>query len=54
MGVVECGGGHNRLVEVGPLLEALKDASADSIKDKMIRYWKEVRVGFNLEAAKQS
>ncbi len=54
VGVVECGGGHNRLVEVGPLLEALKDASADSIKDKMIRYWKEVRVGFNLEAAKQS
>ncbi len=54
VGVVECGGGHNRLVEVGPLLEALKDSSADAIKDKMIRYWKEVRAGFNLEVAKES
>jgi hypothetical protein len=49
VGVVECGGGHNRLVEIGPLLEALKDVPAGAIKDKMIRYWKEVRVGFNLE-----
>jgi hypothetical protein len=50
VGLVECGGGHNRLVEVGPLLEALKDGGGDSIKEKMIRYWKDVREGLNLDA----
>jgi hypothetical protein len=54
VGVVECGGGHNRLVEIGPLLEALKETGGDAIKEKMIRYWKEVRVGFNLEVPKES
>lgn len=50
VGLIECGGGNNRLVEVGPLLEALNDGSGDAIKEKMIRYWKDVRTGLNLEA----
>jgi hypothetical protein len=54
VGLVECGGGHNRLVEVGPLLEALKDGPGDDIKEKMIRYWKEVRIGLNLEASAET
>jgi hypothetical protein len=49
VGLVECGGSGNRLVEVGPMQEALKGAAADGIKDKMIRYWKDVRVGLLLE-----
>lgn len=49
VGLVECGGTQNRLVEVGPMQEALKDFSGDQIKDKMIRYWKDVRKGLHLE-----
>ncbi len=54
VGLVECGGGNNRLVEVGPLQEALKDGSGDAIKEKMIRYWKDVRKGLNLEVQPES
>lgn len=49
VGLVECGGSGNRLVEVGPMQEALKGASAEGIKEKMIRYWKDVRTGLHLE-----
>lgn len=49
VGLVECGGSNNRLVEVGPVKEALAGLEADAIRDKMVRYWKEVRVGLNLE-----
>ncbi len=48
VGLVECGGAHNQLVEIGPMLEALRDAPGDEIRDKMLRYWSEVRVGLNL------
>jgi hypothetical protein len=54
VGLVECGGGQNLLVEVGPLQEALRDGSGDDIKQKMIRYWKDVRKGLNLEAPADS
>jgi hypothetical protein len=49
VGLVECGGNGNRLVEVGPMQEALKDVSPDAIREKMIRYWKDVRAGLHLE-----
>ena len=49
VGLIECGGGNNRLIEVGPMLEALKDLDGDEIRDKMLRYWTEVRRGLNLE-----
>jgi hypothetical protein len=49
VGLVECGGNGNRLVEVGPMQEALKGAAADAIRDKMIRYWKDVLNGLHLE-----
>lgn len=49
VGLVECGGNGNRLVEVGPMQEALKGAGAEGIKEKMIRYWKDVRTGLHLE-----
>jgi hypothetical protein len=49
VGLVECGGTNNALVEVGPMLEALREVPGDSIRDKMIRYWKDVRRGLHLE-----
>ena len=49
VGLVECGGTNNALVEVGPMLEALREVPGDAIRDKMIRYWKDVRVGLHLE-----
>lgn len=49
VGLVECGGNGNRLVEVGPMQEALKGVSPEDIRDKMIRYWKDVRIGLHLE-----
>jgi hypothetical protein len=49
VGLVECGGVNNRLVEVGPMQEALKDLGGDAIKEKMIRYWKDVRTGLHLD-----
>jgi hypothetical protein len=49
VGLVECGGNGNRLVEVGPMQEALKDFAGDGIKEKMIRYWKDVLTGLHLE-----
>ena len=49
VGLIECGGGNNRLIEVGPMLEALRDVESGEIRDKMIRYWTEVRKGLNLE-----
>jgi hypothetical protein len=49
VGLVECGGVNNRLVEVGPMLEALKDMDGNGIREKMIRYWKDVRTGLHLE-----
>ena len=52
VGLIECGGGNNRLVEVGPMREALKDVLATALKDKMISYWKQVRKGLHLEIPK--
>ncbi|MDB5105575.1 MAG: hypothetical protein JWP91_3264 [Fibrobacteres bacterium] len=49
VGLVECGGVNNRLVEVGPMQEALKEMSGEAIREKMIRYWKDVRTGLHLE-----
>ena len=49
MGLVECGGTHNELIEVGPVKEAMLGVGADAIRDKMLRYWREVRKGLNLE-----
>lgn len=49
VGLVECGGTHNKLVEVGPMLEALNGQAGPKIKEKMIRYWKDVRKGLHLE-----
>ena len=49
VGLVECGGTNNRLIEVGPMQEALEEVEGGAIRDKMIRYWKEVRKGLNLE-----
>ena len=49
VGLVECGGTNNLLVEVGPMLEALREVPGQEIRDKMIRYWKDVRVGLHLE-----
>ncbi|MDB5050757.1 MAG: hypothetical protein JWO30_3828 [Fibrobacteres bacterium] len=49
VGLVECGGVNNRLVEVGPMQEALKGLAGDVIREKMIRYWKDVRTGLHLE-----
>lgn len=49
VGLVECGGTNNRLVEVGPMQEVLQGQSGPKIKEKMIRYWKEVRAGLHLE-----
>lgn len=49
VGLVECGGTNNALVEVGPMLEALREVPGDSIREKMIRYWKDVRRGLHLE-----
>ena len=50
VGLVECGGGQNALIEVGPMQEALRDAAGDAIKEKMLRYWNEVRKGLNIES----
>jgi hypothetical protein len=50
VGLVECGGGQNALIEVGPMLEALRDQGGDQIKEKMIRYWNDVRKGLNIES----
>ena len=49
VGLVECGGVNNRLVEVGPMQEALKGLEGDVIREKMIRYWKDVRIGLHLD-----
>ena len=49
VGLVECGGTNNCLVEVGPMLEALREVPGEAIREKMIRYWKDVRVGLHLE-----
>ncbi len=49
VGLIECGGNNNRLIEVGPMLEALKDLDSDEIREKMLRYWAEVRRGLNIE-----
>lgn len=50
VGLVECGGSHNTLFEVGPMQEALREVPGDAIREKMIRYWKDVRKGLGLEA----
>ena len=49
VGLVECGGTNNALIEVGPMQEALKDVEGGLIREKMIRYWKDVRKGLGLE-----
>ena len=49
VGLVECGGTHNELIEVGPVKEAMQGVGAEAIRDKMLRYWREVRKGLNLE-----
>ena len=51
VGLVECGGSHNRLIEVGPMKEALNDVVGDQIREKMLRYWLEVRRGLNIETS---
>ena len=51
VGLIECGGANNRLVEVGPMREVLQGLSSDEISEKMVRYWTEVRKGLNLEAS---
>lgn len=48
VGLVECGGNNNQLVEVGPVKEAIQGFLPENIRDKMLRYWTEVRKGFNL------
>lgn len=49
VGLVECGGTHNELVEVGPVKEAIEGHGPEAIRDKILRYWKDVRRGLNLE-----
>jgi len=49
VGLVECGGTNNVLIEVGPMQEALKEVEGGLIREKMIRYWKDVRKGLGLE-----
>jgi hypothetical protein len=49
VGLVECGGGNNQLVEVGPVREVLNGVASQEIAEKMLRYWKDVRRGLNLE-----
>lgn len=49
VGLVECGGTNNELVEVGPVKEAITGHGPEAIRDKMLRYWKDVRRGLNLE-----
>ena len=49
VGLVECGGANNRLVEVGPMQEVLKGEAGPKVKEKMLRYWKDVRRGLHLE-----
>ncbi len=51
VGLIECGGANNRLVEVGPIREALQGVLPGEISEKMIRYWTEVRKGLNLETS---
>jgi hypothetical protein len=48
VGLVECGGTHNELIEVGPVKEAITGHGPEAIRDKMLRYWKDVRKGLNL------
>jgi hypothetical protein len=54
VGLVECGGAHNELIEVGPAKEAIQGVGPEAIRDKMIRYWKDVRKGLNLEIPPES
>jgi hypothetical protein len=54
VGLVECGGGNNRLVEVGPVREVLNGAAPQDVAEKMLRYWKDVRKGLNLEGSPES
>jgi hypothetical protein len=54
VGLVECGGTHNELVEVGPVREAMQGIDAEAIREKMLRYWKDVRKGLNLEVPAES
>ena len=51
VGLVECGGGNNRLIEVGPVREVLNGVAPHDVAEKMLRYWKDVRKGLNLESA---
>ena len=51
VGLVECGGSHNALVEVGPMKEAIQGLGAEEMREKMLRYWGEVRKGLNLEGS---
>lgn len=49
VGLVECGGTNNELIEVGPVREAINGHEAGAIRDKMLRYWRDVRKGLNLD-----
>jgi hypothetical protein len=49
VGLVECGGANNRLVEVGPVREVLNGLAPQDVAEKMLRYWKDVRKGLNLD-----
>lgn len=54
VGLVECGGTHNELIEVGPVKEAITGHGPDAIREKMLRYWRDVRLGLNLEIPKNT
>ena len=54
VGLVECGGGNNRLVEVGPVREVLNGSAPQDVAEKMLRYWRDVRKGLNLEESSES
>ena len=54
VGLVECGGANNKLVEVGPVREVLNGNSPHDVAEKMLRYWKDVRKGLNLETSSET
>lgn len=49
VGLVECGGTNNDLIEVGPVREAITGHGSEAIRDKMLRYWRDVRKGLKLD-----
>ena len=43
----ECGGTNNRLIEMGPIKDALNRLPHDEIIGKMIHNWRQVRLGLH-------